>query len=217
LDKINAAQAKFAEARDRLDELRINRDDMNAKQIRESLRQVKSADLRGQEFLLSGLEKDWGVEREVLGKVFSAANEDLQTTRRIQAQKAIAADKGPKDTNEQMKSAVYASLQAKYPNDPAKVAAEFNKTFSKTEDLDTLLKKEQLKALAEAQISAAKTGNVIPGQKEALAAMQQSILGGRMPTSAPNANQVAALKQNPALAVEFDKKFGPGAAAQYLK
>jgi hypothetical protein len=217
LDKINAAQAKFAEARDRLDELRINRDDMNAKQIRESLRQVKSADLRGQEFLLSGLEKDWGIERDMLGKVFSAANEDLQTTRRIEAQKAIAADKGPKDTGEQMKAAVFADLKAKYPNDPAKVAAEFNKTFSKTEDLDTLFKKEQLKALAEAQINAAKTGNVIPGQKEALAAMQQSILGGRMPTSAPNANQVAALKQNPALASEFDKKFGPGAAAQYLK
>jgi hypothetical protein len=178
LDKINAAQAKFAEARDRLDELRINRDDMNAKQIRESLRQVKSADLRGQEFLLSGLEKDWGIEREMLGKVFSAASEDLQTTRRIEAQKAIAADKGQKDTSEQMKAAVFANLQAKYPNDPAKVAAEFNRTFSKTEDLETLFKKEQLKALAEAKINAAKTGNMIPGQQAALAAMQQSILGG---------------------------------------
>jgi len=180
LDKINAAQSKFAEARDRLDELRINRDDMNAKQIRESLRQVKSADLKGQEFLLSGLEKDWGIEREMLGKVFTAANEDLQTTRRIQAQKAIAADKGPKDTNEQMRAAVLADLQSKYPGDPTRVAAEFNKAFSKTEDLEAYYRKKQLDQLAEAKVkNAGVPGGAIPGQAEKLDALERQLMGVR--------------------------------------
>jgi hypothetical protein len=215
LDKINAAQAKFAEARDRLDELRINRDDMNAKQIRDSLRQVQASDLKGQEFLLGALEKDWGIERDMLGKVFTAANEDLQNTRRIAAQKATS---GKQDTNEQMRAAVLADLQNKYPGDPTRVAAEFNKAFAKTEDLEAYYRKQQLDKLAEAKVkNAGMPGGGIPGQAEKLEAMEKQLIGGRAPAQTPTASHVDALKKNPTMAVEFDKKFGPGAAAQYLK
>jgi hypothetical protein len=177
LDKINAAQAKFAEAKDRLDDLRINRDDMNSKEIRAAKREAKAADLRGQELMLSGFEKDWGVERDMLGKIFTAANEDLQTTRRIQAQKETA---GKQDTNEKMRSAVLTELQAKYPNDPAKVAAEFNKTFAKTEDLEAYYRKKQLDQLAEAKVkSAGMPGGGIPGQTEKLDALERQLIGGR--------------------------------------
>jgi len=215
LDKINAAQAKFAEARDRLDELRINRDDMNAKQIRDSLRQAQAAELKGQEFMLSGLEKDWGIERDVMGKMFTAAVDDLQTTRRIAAQKATA---GKQDTNEQMRAAVLADLQNKYPGDPTRVAAEFNKAFAKTEDLEAYYRKQQLDKLAEAKVkNAGMPGGGIAGQAEKLEAIEKQLLGGRAPVQTPTAAHVDALKKNPTLAVEFDKKFGPGAAAQYLK
>jgi hypothetical protein len=178
LEKINAAQAKFAEARDRLDDLRINRDDMNAKDIRAALRDSKAADLRGQELLLSGAEKDWGIKRDVLGKVFTAANEDLQTTRRIQAQRDTAVKQ---DTNEKMRSSVFADLQRKFPNDPAKVAAEFNKAFSKTEDLDAYFKKQQLDKLADAKIKNASMGGVgVPGQAEQLAALERQLIGNQV-------------------------------------
>lgn len=175
LEKINAAQAKFAEARDRLDDLRINRDDMNAKDRRAALRESRAADLKGLELFLSGAEKDWGVERDVLGKLFTAANADLQTTRKIQAQR----DSVKQDTNEKMRSAVFNELQARYPNDPAKVAAEFNKTFSKTEDLDAYFRKQQLDKLAEAKVKMASMGGVgIAGQAEQLAALERQLVGG---------------------------------------
>jgi hypothetical protein len=183
LEKINAAQAKFAEARDRLDDLRINRDDMNAKERRTALRESRAADLKGQEFLLNAAEKDWGVKREVLGKVFTAANADLQTTRKIQAQKETA---GKQDTSEKMKASVFADLQRRFPNDPAKVAAEFNKAFAKTEDLDAYFKKQQLDKLAEAKIKQASMGGAgIPGQQENLSAIERQLLGGRAPATNP--------------------------------
>lgn len=177
LDKINAAQAKFAEARDRLDELRINRDDMSAKQIRESFREYKAAELKGQEFLLSTLEKDFGIKRDVMGKMFTAAADDLQTTRRIAAQKATA---GKQDTNEQMKAALFADLKNKYPNDPTRVATEFNKAIAKASaDPTALYNQELAKQLAEEQVKMAKMGNVaLPGQKEKIQALQNQLFGG---------------------------------------
>lgn len=216
LEKINAAQSKFAEARDRLDDLRLNRDDMNAKEIRAAKKEFKAADLKGQELLLSGAEKDWGIERDMLGKLFTAANEDLQTTRRIQAQKETA---GRQDTNEKMRAAVLADLQAKYPNDPTKVAAEYNKTLAKaTTDPMALYNQELAKTIAEEEVKLAKMGDaVMPGQREKLQALKNQLGGGRATTPPPNSAQVAALKANPNMAVEFDRKFGPGASAQYLK
>jgi len=177
LDKINAAQAKFAEARDRLDELRLNRDDMSAKQIRESFREYKSAELKGQEFLLNTLEKDFGIKRDVMGKMFTAAADDLQTTRRIAAQKATA---GKQDTNEQMKAALFADLKNKYPDDPTRVATEFNKAIAKASaDPTALYNQELAKQLAEEQVKMAKMGNVaLPGQKEKIQALQNQLFGG---------------------------------------
>jgi hypothetical protein len=177
LEKINAAQAKFAEARDRLDDLRLNRDDMNAKEVRAAKREYKAADLRGQELLLSGAEKDWGIERDMLGKLFTAASDDLQTTRRIQAQKETA---GKQDTNEKMRASVFAELQAKYPNDPAKVATEFNKTIAKSAaDPMALYNQELAKAIAEEEVKLAKMGDaVMPGQREKLQALKNQLAGG---------------------------------------
>jgi hypothetical protein len=184
LDKINVAQAKFAEARDRLDDLRINRDDMSAKQVRESLRAVESAELKGQEFMLNTLEKDFGIKRDVMGKLFTAAADDLQTTRRIAAQKATA---GKQDTNEQMKAALFADLKNKYPNDPARVATEFNKAIAKASaDPTALYRQELAKQLAEEKVKLAKIGNVeMKGQKEKIQALEKELFGGSSETATP--------------------------------
>lgn len=176
LEKINAAQSKFAEARDRLDELRLNRDDMSAKEIRAAKREYKAADLKGQELLLSAAEKDWGIERDMLGKVFTAANEDLQTTRRIQAQRATA---NKQDANERMRAAVLADLQTKYPNDPTKVAVEFNKTLAKSAaDPLAVYNQELAKAIAEEEVKMAKMGDaVLPGQAAKLQSLKNQLAG----------------------------------------
>ena len=197
LEKINAAQAKFAEARDRLDDLRINRDDMNAKDRRAALRESRAADLKGLELFLSGAEKDWGIKREILGKVFTAADADLQTTRKIQAQKETA---GKQDTSEKMKASVFADLQRRFPNDPAKVAAEFNKAFAKTEDLDAYFKKQQLDKLAEAKVKRASMGGVgIAGQAEQLAALERQLIGGRNQVKVASRDDIAATARSSGL------------------
>ena len=178
LEKINAAQAKFAEARDRLDDLRINRDDMNAKDIRTAKREVRAADLKGQELLLSGAEKDWGIERDVLGKLFTAAKEDLRTDKTIKAQRDIAAMKGGQD---QMKDRVFQKLLVDNGNDPVKAMTAFNKLMAKPEDLDAYYKKQQLDKLADAKVKlAGMPGSGIPGQQEKLDALERQLMGNQV-------------------------------------
>lgn len=120
LDKINAAQEKFAEARDRLDDLRTNRKDMNKKELRAATRDVNTASLKGQELMLSGLEKDWGIERDMLGKVFTAATEDLKTSKIIAGQAQIA---GAKNAQDKMTAQIWKAALEANDNDPLKARA----------------------------------------------------------------------------------------------
>jgi hypothetical protein len=178
LEKINAAQAKFAEARDRLDDLRLNRDDMNAKQILTAKREYKAADLKGKELLLSGAEKDWGIERDVLGKLFTAAKEDLRTDKTIKAQKEIAGMKGGQD---RIKDEVFQKLLVDNGNDPVKAMTAFNKLMAKPEDLEAYYKKQQLDKLAEAKVKlAGMPGAGIPGQQEKLDALERQLMGNQV-------------------------------------
>ena len=87
LDKIETAKAKFAEARDRLDDLRINRDDMNAREIRAAEKEAREAGLKGQELLYNGLVTDLGAKRKDVTAIFGAAADDLKTTRQIDAER----------------------------------------------------------------------------------------------------------------------------------
>jgi hypothetical protein len=90
LDKINAAQEKFAEARDRLEDLRINRDDMNAKDVRQAKREAREAELRGKELFYNGAVQDLGIKQKNLTAVFGAAANALNTDREIAGRKDIA-------------------------------------------------------------------------------------------------------------------------------
>jgi hypothetical protein len=87
LDKIEAAKSKFAEARDRLDDLRINRDDMNARDIRAAEKEVRESKLKGQELLYNGLVSDLGIKQKNVTAIFGAAADDLKTTRQIEAER----------------------------------------------------------------------------------------------------------------------------------
>lgn len=87
LDKIEAAKSKFAEARDRLDDLRINRDDMNAKDIRAAEKEARESELKGKELLYNGLVSDLGIKQKNVTAIFGAAADDLKTTRQINAER----------------------------------------------------------------------------------------------------------------------------------
>lgn len=87
LDKIEAAKSKFAEARDRLDDLRINRDDMNARDIRAAEKEARESELKGKELLYNGLVSDLGIKQKNVTAIFGAAADDLKTTRQINAER----------------------------------------------------------------------------------------------------------------------------------
>jgi hypothetical protein len=88
LDKIEAAKAKFAEARDRLDDLRINRDDMNTRDIRAAEKEARESQLKGKELLYNGLVSDLGIKQKNVTAIFGAAADDLKTTRQLDSERA---------------------------------------------------------------------------------------------------------------------------------
>jgi hypothetical protein len=90
LDKIEAAKARFAEARDRLDDLRINRDDMNAKDIRAAEKDARESELKGKELLYNGLVSDLGIKQKNVTAIFGAAANALNTDKEIAARKDVA-------------------------------------------------------------------------------------------------------------------------------
>jgi hypothetical protein len=91
LDKIEAAKAKFAEARDRLDDLRINRDDMNTRDIRAAEKEARESQLKGKELLYNGLVSDLGIKQKNVTAIFGAAANALETDKKIASSEKIAA------------------------------------------------------------------------------------------------------------------------------
>jgi hypothetical protein len=91
LDKIEAAKSKFAEARDRLDDLRINRDDMNNKDIRAAEKEARESKLKGEELLYNGLVSDLGIKQKNVTAIFGAAANALETDKKIASSEKIAA------------------------------------------------------------------------------------------------------------------------------
>lgn len=84
IDKINAAKEKFAEARDRLDDLRLNRDDMNEREIREENRAIRNARIQGQQLLTEGATKDLEMNTANMREFFKAGADTILTQLREQ-------------------------------------------------------------------------------------------------------------------------------------
>jgi hypothetical protein len=90
MDKINAAKEKFAEARERLEDLRLNRSDMTKKQIRDDQREIDNAQIQAKQLLSDGLNNDLKVSNENQKAFFSAAASALETDKRIKSSENIA-------------------------------------------------------------------------------------------------------------------------------
>lgn len=70
-EKITAAQERLLDAKDKLDELRLNREDMSAKERRTLTSQINRAELEGKKLFLDGAEKDFGYKREDAKTMFA--------------------------------------------------------------------------------------------------------------------------------------------------
>ena len=110
--------------------------------------------------------------------------------------------------------------------DAVAALTEFNQRFGKKEpDTYTKIGLESIARKKAEILASAVPDSMKAPQIAALDAEANRLLGGaiggggqgggRMGT--PTAAHIDALKKNPAMATEFDRKFGPGASAQYLK
>ena len=86
MDKINAAQEKFADARERLEDLRLNRKDMNAKEIQAADRFIRTARIQGQQLMLDGATNDLKISTDNQRAIFTTAADAIQTDKKVQAQ-----------------------------------------------------------------------------------------------------------------------------------
>lgn len=86
MDKINAAKEKFADARERLEDLRLNRKDMNAKEIQAADRFIRTARIQGQQLMLDGATNDLKISTDNQRAIFTTAADAIQTDKKVQAQ-----------------------------------------------------------------------------------------------------------------------------------
>lgn len=90
IDKLNAAQERLMDARDRLEELRTNREDMTAKERRALKSNINRSVLEGEKLFLDGAEKDLGYRREDMKTLFSGLVTDMASQRSAAATAAAA-------------------------------------------------------------------------------------------------------------------------------
>jgi hypothetical protein len=90
IDKINAAKDKFAEARDRLEDLRLNRADMTKKEVREDQRAIDDGILQAKKLLADGATNDLKISADAQTKIFGAVADNFQTNNRLTSAEGIA-------------------------------------------------------------------------------------------------------------------------------
>ena len=71
IDKINAAQERLMDAKDRLEELRVNRDDLTSRERRQLKNQAKQYELEAEKLFLDGTHKKLGYKRDDAKNMFA--------------------------------------------------------------------------------------------------------------------------------------------------
>jgi hypothetical protein len=97
MEKINAAKDKFAEARDRLDDLRLNRADMNARDIKAAKAEARSLERQAEGLFYTGAREDLKMTNQGIATLFAAAADNLKTDKTLAAE-ATQTDKRIKST-----------------------------------------------------------------------------------------------------------------------
>jgi hypothetical protein len=97
MEKINAAKDKFADARDRLDDLRLNRSDMNARDIKAAKTEARTLERQAEALFYTGAKEDLKMTDKSLTTLLGLAADNLktkdqQTFEEGQTTRKIAAD-----------------------------------------------------------------------------------------------------------------------------
>lgn len=91
LDKLRAAQERLGEARDRMEDLKINRADMSAKEIREATNDIDKAKLDARKLGIEGTMAAAGVKEKRAAAMFDATVKQALTREELASRERIAA------------------------------------------------------------------------------------------------------------------------------
>jgi hypothetical protein len=109
MDKINAAKEKFAEARERMEDLRLNRKDMNDREIRDADRAIRNSRIQGQQLMLDGATNDLKISTDNQRAIFTTAADAIQTDKKLASAESIAAT-GERGANARSAAQIAATL-----------------------------------------------------------------------------------------------------------
>jgi hypothetical protein len=111
MEKINAAKDKFADARDRLDDLRLNRADMNARDIKAAKTEARTLERQAEALFYTGAKEDLKMTNQGITDLFKVAAENISTDKKIQSAEKIAAI-GESGANARSAAQIAATLSA---------------------------------------------------------------------------------------------------------
>lgn len=210
-DRVAMARDKLSESRDRLEAAEAQRGELNATQLHKLRMNERKVSIEATEDMVKDIKERYNVDRDMALKIL-----DLQIKDAIDLRGQERADRrtamqisAKEDTPTQQ---VFKALIAKNKGDVLKANAELQTMSEGT--IQGLYKKEMVKKLAE--LEASPSASLLPAQQENIARLKRELFGPTTSVAAPSAAAIAALKANPKLAAEFDKKFN-GTSAQYLR
>jgi len=210
-DRVAMARDKLSESRDRLEAAEAQRGELNATQLHKLRMNERKVGIEATEDMVKDIKDRYNVDRDMALKILDLQIKDAidlrgqeRQDRRTQMQISAKED----DPKQQ----VFKALVAKHNGDVLKANAELQTMGEGT--IQGLYKKEMVKQLA--ALEASPSASMLPAQQENIARLKKELFGPAASVAAPSAAAVAALKANPKLAAEFDKKFN-GTSAQYLR
>jgi hypothetical protein len=211
-EKVAEARDKLSESRDRLEAAEAQRGELNATQLNKLRMNERRVGISAQKEMLKAIQDEYQVGKEEGLKILDLRirealdnRKDDRADRRAMMQ-INARDKTPAQQ-------IFDRLLAQKGGDPVAAQQEYNRMFADKPEV------EYRKALLQkkADVISGPLGSNEMGRAQ-IAAIDAEIakMGGRQPSATPSAAAIAALKANPNLAAEFDKKFN-GTSAQYLR
>jgi hypothetical protein len=223
------AQQGLKGFQERLDTIKTNKEKLDEDYARLYEIRAEKVDAVGER--LSTLKREErGFEADAARRAanIAAAVEGRKIEYKLGKEKSADAFRNARAGSQSMDTQAFEQLVREYGGDAVKAKEVFNQKFGKKELAPGV--KAGVDALQEKIAEIA--GRVVPldTDEAQIAKLQQRINeltgsgapaagggpgDGRMGT--PTAAHIDALKKNPAMAAEFDRKFGPGASAQYVK
>jgi hypothetical protein len=140
MEKISAAKDKFADARDRLDDLRLNRADMNARDIKAAKTEARTLERQAEALFYTGAKEDLKMTDKSLTTLLGLAADQLktkdqqafeatQTEKKLKSAEGIAAmgERGATARSMTPDKLVFDQLTKKYGGDTVKAAEALQK------------------------------------------------------------------------------------------